>query len=123
MHDIEDEHNTQHQNAIKDVQKPFMAKYVPIISLDELHNSEHRPDQDENAGRVEGREMLAQRDAIRNGLRGGCFVDADLEENCNEDEATKEEDLKKQAADDDFLADFGGRWVFAVGGCGHESAA
>ena len=104
MHNIEDHHNTQHQNSIKDVQKPLVAEYIPVISLDELRDSEHRPDQDEDAGSVESDEMLAPWDEFRNGLWSGCFADAGLEEDGDEEEAAEEDDLDEEPADDEVLA-------------------
>lgn len=68
-----------------------MAEDVSAISLNELRDSEHGPDQDEDAGCVESGEMLAPWDA--SGLLSGYFLDAGLEEDCDEDEAAEEDDL------------------------------
>src|SRR5271155_3577775 len=41
MHGIEDQHHTQHQHGVEDVQEPFVAEDEPVIALDELCDSKH----------------------------------------------------------------------------------
>ena len=64
VHNVEGHHNAQHQNGVKSIQKPFVAKYVAAISLDELDDADHRSDKDEDARSVERKEVLAPRDEL-----------------------------------------------------------
>lgn len=104
MNEIEDDHHSQHQHRIKDIQIVLMPEQVSIVALDILDDPKYRPNHDEEASGVKGVYVLVPRTVILVGFLGRDLVYADIEGERYEGEASKEDDLHKESDDDYFLS-------------------
>ena len=103
MHDIEEDHNTQHQKAVEDIKEYLMRHDVSSISLHIFHDPEDRAKHDQTASVVESMNVSPPGDTARGGASGGDFVDAEIEDRGDDDEEAEEDDLKDKASDHNVL--------------------
>lgn len=101
---LENQHRNQHQQGIEHVDECFVLHQVSIVSLQVFHHTDHRTDQNKDAGDVEGGHMTMP-DTIqldRSGRRRLC--EANLEDDGRDGEKAEENDLHEKTADDNILA-------------------
>ena len=103
MHDIEEDHDTQHQNAVEDVKEHLMRHDVSSISLYIFNDPEDRPKHDQTASVIESMDVSPPRDATRGGASGRDFVDAEIEDRRDDDEEAEEDDLKDKTTNHKVL--------------------
>ena len=85
MDEIEYNHNTQHQDSVKNVNEDFMIEEIAIVPLDIFDNSEGRPNEDEDTSTIQSEHMLLPRDVIGEEFGRGCSFDSVLEQTCCDD--------------------------------------
>lgn len=103
MDNIEQDHDEEHQDGVKNIQKHLVAQEVAIISLLVLHNPKEGSDQDEDACCIQGVEMaspwhLAGCRACRRVPVDPCVVDGG-----DDDKEAEEDNLDNQSTNHDML--------------------
>ena len=119
MNEIKDDHHSQHQHGIENIQEVLMPEQVAVITLDIFDNAEAGAHHDQHTIEVEGVEVLVPDAVTLLGLLGQQPVQADVEGERHKNEEPEEGDLYKEPADDDFLTQVHG--VETSGG--HDPAA
>lgn len=101
MNPIEQHHNKEHQEGVKDIQINIMAKYKPIEALEIFNSPKDRPHHDEHAANVKRGHVLLPRNAA---TRTTCWglENRSVEGDCGNDEDAEAEELDEEADDDDF---------------------
>ena len=52
MYNVEDGHDPQHENPVKDVKKNLVALNEPIVTVEILDNAENRSDKDKDTSGI-----------------------------------------------------------------------
>lgn len=98
MYEVEQNHNREHKQSIKNEQVSFIGEQRSAVPLKILDHSENRPHHDEQAGSVHGIEMLppGKRAAVGLGCRdedkSSVKADGDDHEETEEGELHEESD-------------------------------
>ena len=68
MDNVDQDHDCEHQQRIKDVQVDLVLNQAAVIALNVLDNSKYRSHEYKNASRIESNEVLVPRAAGRLGV-------------------------------------------------------
>lgn len=104
INNIEDDHGDEHQHCIKNVYIHLMVQKIPVVSLDVFSQSKYRADHDQKARHIEHVQVFAPGNVWRTGARNWVSLKLPVEMGGGDDEEPKEEDLNKEASDDDVFA-------------------
>lgn len=89
----EQDHRSQHEASVKNVEEPFVRDQISVIPLSVLGQTEDRSDQNECAAAVQGVKMSSPRVLREHALAGGYPVHADVEGDADNNEEAEEQNL------------------------------
>lgn len=117
MHIQEHRQHEQHQQRVKDPERPFVREQISHIPSDEFGDSKDRADHDQYAGGVERTQVSLPWHGHGADLSGRNLTHASVEGERRRDEQAKESELDKETRDDNILTSLGR----ALGAGGHET--
>lgn len=106
MKNVKNSHCHKDQYSIKDIQKYLVMQKKPIVSLNILHQAEHRSHHNQEASRIQHIQVLSPRDGRVVAPWDRVFLQLQVEATrCNYKEAEKE-DLDEKSHHNDLFAQF-----------------
>lgn len=104
VHNIEQYHDCEHQDRIKDVQEDLVPQQIPVVAHEILNHPEDRPHEDQHAHAHEHPEMLTPGHRVVDTLGRRLAVYAGIKQRADEHEEAEESQLDKKTGDDHLLA-------------------
>lgn len=105
MEHIEHGSNKEHQRRIEDVNVHLACHQRSIATGDVLGNPENRPNHDQKTCAIQNPEERSPAQGGRVAGISGILIDAIVEETGDDDKASEEENLDREAGDDDVFAE------------------
>jgi hypothetical protein len=104
MHNVEDDHNGQHQHCIENIEIVLVAKYVPVVALDVLDNPKDGPNEDQDASCVQRDEVLMPRATRLHGMASRMATDGSVIRACYQNEEAEKRQLNEETSNNHMLA-------------------
>lgn len=104
MNDRECNHDQDHQRSIEDVDDPLVGHEVAILAHRILDESEDASYKDQDAGDVDVDQVLLPREVALLDFLSRVLRDAEVKEGGDDHEEGEEDDLDRQANQDDGFA-------------------